>query len=450
MAQLDKVADVNDIVLGGEDTVSPPEQQPLASPDVAAYPISNPRFIFSFVVLFVLFALDFAARIGVSAAFPAMQQSLGLTDSQVGIIGSAVLIGMATFVLPFSFASDRGEKKKVVAIMGIIWGLGSIISGLTSSFIALLAGRFFVGMGNAGYAPVSVSMLTSWVKRSSWGLVIGFYNAAMNCGIALGTALSALLVVKYGWRSPFYAIGALTFVFVVAALFLPKTSKGCSEVEKKESVSLAEAASVTLKNKTVMMFGIAIGCANTVAAALLAWAPSYYVRYHGWEGADIGKQLGTLYLVVGLIMMPVSGFVADKLGKWNVRSRAWLGVPCMSMAALGAIYTFSTGSIVGFYVFMGCFMAPISAIHTATQELVPSRYKASSYGVYVLLLQGIGALGPIIAGFLSEKFELRQALIMMQFGLVITVVLLFIAGFTYMGDFNRARAMEANSSLPNS
>ena len=95
-------------------------------------------------------------------------------------------------------------------------------------------------------------------------------------------------------------------------------------------------------------------------------------------------------------------------------------------------------------------MAPISAIHTGTQELVPARYKASSYGVYVLLLQGIGALGPIIAGFLSEKFELKQALIMMQTGLVITVVLLFIAGFTYMGDFHRARAMEENCTLADS
>ena len=48
----------------------------------AAVSVSRPRFIFAFVVLYVLFLLDFSARLGVTSVFPAMQEALGLTDSQ--------------------------------------------------------------------------------------------------------------------------------------------------------------------------------------------------------------------------------------------------------------------------------------------------------------------------------------------------------------------------------
>lgn len=145
--------------------------------DVPAVPVSKKVFAFGFVVLFMLFMLDFAARLGVTTVFPMMQKDLGLSDSQLGFAGSLVLLGMSMFVLPFSFLADRGQKNRAVAYMGALWGVGSLLCGFASSFIWILVGRFTVGMGNASYAPVSVSMLTSWIKRSRWGTTIGFYNA---------------------------------------------------------------------------------------------------------------------------------------------------------------------------------------------------------------------------------------------------------------------------------
>lgn len=79
-----------------------------------AVPVSRPRFMFAFVVLYMLFLLDFSARLGVTSVFPAMQKALGLTDSQIGVAGSAVLCGMTLFVLPLSFIADKTSKKKAI------------------------------------------------------------------------------------------------------------------------------------------------------------------------------------------------------------------------------------------------------------------------------------------------------------------------------------------------
>ena len=76
-------------------TQTTPIGAPVEEPVV---PVSRPRFMFAFVVLYMLFLLDFSARLGVTSVFPAMQKALGLTDSQIGVAGSAVLCGMTLFV----------------------------------------------------------------------------------------------------------------------------------------------------------------------------------------------------------------------------------------------------------------------------------------------------------------------------------------------------------------
>ena len=119
----------------------------------AAVSVSRPRFIFAFVVLYVLFLLDFSARLGVTSVFPAMQEALGLTDSQIGVAGSAVLCGMTLFVLPLSFIADKTSKKKAVTLMSGLWGTGCLLCGLVSNFFLILLGRFMVGMGNAELRP---------------------------------------------------------------------------------------------------------------------------------------------------------------------------------------------------------------------------------------------------------------------------------------------------------
>ena len=92
------------------------------------------------------------------------------------VAGSAVLCGMTLFVLPLSFIADKTSKKKAVTLMSGLWGTGCLLCGLVSNFFLILLGRFMVGMGNARYAPVSVSMLTSWTRKSGRGSVIGMSN----------------------------------------------------------------------------------------------------------------------------------------------------------------------------------------------------------------------------------------------------------------------------------
>lgn len=415
----------------------------LLTEETPSVPVSKGVYAYGFVVLFMLFLLDFAARLGVTTAFPLMQKELNLTDSQLGLAGSMVLLGMSAFVLPFAFLADRGQKNRAVAYMGGLWGFGCMLCGLATSFIPLLLGRLTVGMGNASYAPVSVSMLTSWTKKSRWGTTVGFYNSSMAIGMGVGTAVTGYLAHAYGWRVPFFVIGGATLVFSLLALRLPTTTV----IAKKEQVGLKEAFSVTLQNKTIVLLGIGVGMVNLINVAMVSWIPVYLVRYMNWDVAEVGGVMGAVYMLKGLGISPISGIIADKLGKWDMRSRAWFGVPCFILLAtsftVGVVFHIFPCIVLGFALIA----LPTTGVHVATQELVPARYKSCAYGTYVIFLQGLGFVGPILAGALSDNFGLEKALIYIQIVGVLSALAMLIGGFTYRNDHAKARAMEASDSV---
>lgn len=399
--------------------------------------LSAGRIWFSFGILYMLFMLDFATRLGVNAVLPAMQKDLGFTDAQIGLMGSAVLLGMTVFVLPFSFLADRGSKKTAVLLMSAVWGLGSIGTGLLSGFGILLVGRFLVGMGNSAYAPISVSMLTGWFKQSRWGTVVGVYNSSMSLGLAIGTAATGLLAARWGWRMPFIVLGGLTLFFMLLAFLLP----GRPAQKKKQDVSLGEAIRIILGNRSLLLICLSAGLGNLVTSAFLTWMPMYLVRHLGWDLTRTGAVLGPIYLVSGILMMPLSGLLADKLGSIDKRSRAWLAAACYALMAALYVLGFRWGVFPCIVAAMLINNLPLAGLHIATQELVPERYKASSYGIYVIFIQGLGLLGPALGGLFAGWWGTRGCLLGMQVFLVLEVFVLLAAGRVYLRDYRKVNPL---------
>ena len=415
-------------------------QQQVANDDVADVIVSKPKYIYGVIVLYCLFMLDFAARLGVLAVFPSMQKELGFTDAELGLIGSAVLLSMGLFVLPLSYLADKTSKKRAITVMSLLWGVGCTLCGFVTNLFLILGGRFLVGIGNSSYAPVSVSLLTSWTKKSRWGSAIGIYNSSMAVGLALGTSASGLLAGLYGWRVSFMVIGGLTLVFAVLSMFLPNGTEKQGASPKKSN--LKEAFGVTLKNKTLVLMGIGAGLSNLVFASMMAWIPMYLVRTLGWSSAEAGAALGPVYLIGGICIMPVSG-LSDRLARIDNRTRAWFGMPIFLLSATLFIIAFSYGWFIPIVLGILLVNFPYTGIHISTQELVPARYRASAYGTYVTFLQGIGFFGPVIAGGLSQAFGLNDALVYMQGILFLAALCMLIAGFTYRSDLAKAKMMDS-------
>ena len=406
------------------------DEKPLVS-------ITKPALIYSAILLYCFYLIDLAARFGVNIVFPEMQVELGLSDGQVGVIGSVLMLAMLIAVMPFAYFADKISKKKAVLTMGSLWGFGTMLCGVTSSYSALLLGRTMVGSGNSALHPVAVSMLTSWFKRSQWARVISVLGTANGIGPAIGTWIAGAAVIGFGtWRAAFWALGGLSLAVVVCGFFI-KDANVCT-TDKKNKVSFSTVLNATIKNIPLLMVCSAGGMAYVVVAANALWIPMFLARELGWDTVRIATNIGLVYLITGIPASIISGIVLD----WGCKKLPCFRVlfPALCYVLTGICYMHFImshnflGYWIGSFVF---FMAPIGTA-TATQELVSAQFKSSSLGLYVFFLQSIGSIGPLLVGWFSEDFGLKASLFYVQIFIIAGAGCFIIAAFFYKKQLNKA------------
>jgi len=407
-------------------------------------PIRSSKKYFFVFILYILFLSDFICRIGVNTLYPAIQKDLSLTDTQIGLLGSAVMLTMSICVLPFSYIADKFSKKKSISIMTIFWSLSTLLTGFAHSFPTVFLGRASVGIGNSAYAPTSVSIITNWFDPKQWGKVIGVYNTAMTLGAAAGAVVCGTLAQVTGWRNTLFIVGGVSLLFSLMTIFLPDERKAVSAAAKKEQkkkVTLKETCKILIQNRTLMMMCIGAGFMALVNNALSGFLSIFYVRELGMSLIQVGSIMG-LSGVIGAIAYPIGGFTLDKLYAKDKRVRLWL--PAISMLITGGCYVVAFVGKSWIMVMVASFFYGFVAtsLHTASQELVPSWNKSVSYGVYVTITKIFGIIGPTLAGVLSGIFGLVPTLAGIQIGTVIMAIFLFIASRTYLRDYNQARELE--------
>lgn len=418
-----------------------------ADDDEPLIKVPSGKRTFYFVILYGLFMMDFIARVGVNAIFPVVQADLGLTDGQIGSIASIVLLGMAVLVLPVSFIGEKKSPKKTITVLAFIWSIGSIFSGVASSFALLAGSRFLVGSGNSAYAPLSNSMITSMYRKAQWGKMIGIYNTAMTVGSAAGALIFAQLAAIFNWRVAFIAVGVVSLVFAVLSLTLPDTKEAMDKattgegkkVENKVTGKAAVAA--TLKNKALILTCLGGGLASLAGQGVNAYLSIYIVREMnlslGFAAAFVG---GTA--LISALAFPIGGTVMDKWYKKDKRARVWQPAICAIVCGILYVIGFKARMLVllpiaGFAYAFGC-----TGFHTATQELVPAWFKSVSYGVYVIFIQFLGAVGPMIAGTISDATNLTTGLMALQIAQIGALLALVCAGACYLKYYNVARGEE--------
>src|SRR5260370_1475065 len=119
-------------------------------------------------VLAVMVGINFLNSLDryiLSAVATRIQTEFHLTDSQVGLLGSAFLLVYAFATIPFGIWADRGVRKTVVGIGVTIWSLATLFTGLARSYLQLFLARAVLGIGEASYYPAGTALLGDYFKK---------------------------------------------------------------------------------------------------------------------------------------------------------------------------------------------------------------------------------------------------------------------------------------------
>lgn len=164
-------------------------------------------------LLFVLslsFGFVFFDRNAMSFLAPFVAADLSLSNTQIGLLVSALSLTWALSGYLLGARSDRsGRRKPYLLVAVIVFSVCSFFSGLASTFFMLLAARLLMGVAEGPILPISQTLMAMNSTASRRGHNMGIMqNFGSNL---LGSCIAPLLLVAlashYHWRLAFIVAG---------------------------------------------------------------------------------------------------------------------------------------------------------------------------------------------------------------------------------------------------
>ncbi|HWD49553.1 MAG TPA: MFS transporter [Rhizomicrobium sp.] len=191
------------------------------APGVSAPAVSSASSRRAWIVLIVLclvYVLNFLDRSLLGILAKPIQDTLHVTDSQLGLIGGLYFALFYCFIsIPVGWLADKTNRVWVLTFACAIWSAATMACGVASNYSQLVIARMTVGFGEAGGVPPSYAIVTDYFPPGRRGTALGIYNLGPPIGAALGVAFGASIAAAYSWRDAFIALG---FVGIAVAVLV--------------------------------------------------------------------------------------------------------------------------------------------------------------------------------------------------------------------------------------
>ena len=357
-----------------------------------------------------------------------IRRDLNISDTEMGVIGGLAYTLLYTFLtLPAAWLADRGSRRAVATGAMFLWSLMTASCGMATSFVTLFLARMGVGIGEAGLAPASYSMLSDLFPRRSLPIALGLLNAAPFLGVGLANILGGSLVQHFETAPPVVlpVVGALkswqfTFILlglpgVLMALLGRATMKeparrGRAAGDDHVPLTMAQAIEFVMGRWRFLtpMF-IAYICLSIQGWALFFWIVEFLVRERHLPRQDVGLIYGFMAMVLGFAGAILSGALAARLlkrGHTDTLMKLVIGV-VLILGPMAIILPMAPEAwqiyliLVPITLLMSC---PGGLGTTALQFIAPNELKGRIIALYMLVVNCISlTLGPFLGGLISDR-----------------------------------------------
>ena len=391
---------------------------------------------FAFTVLFVVNVLNYADRYVLSAILPRIKVEFNMSDFQGGLLISSFLIVYAVATLPLGVWADRGIRKNIVALCVGIWSVATALAGFTQNLPQLFSMRSILGIGEAGYAPASLSLLGDFFSKASRGRVLSFWSIGTLIGAAIGVALGGLVADTLGWRWAFYIVGIPGLIFAFLAWRMREPARGVFDSESGEAAEVGHGKfgkdfwDIVKSLFHIPTYWILVGAlvfSFFTIGGTSFWLTTYLARDFRLSLTSAGAISGGVLVSSGLIGTILGGWIADFLQKRYPEGRLFT---CMLGFLIGGPLVLLALFIQNLPLFIAMFIVAAISLNFCTgplnaviQDIIAPNMRATAVGLALLLAHLLGdAAAPTIIGLISDHSTLWTALI------VTAPTFLFLAG----------------------
>ena len=379
-------------------------------------------------------------------AVPSLTQEWGAKSSTFSFALSAALIGMllgSAMVAPFG---DRVGRRPVLIVGMIAVGTASLLTGLAANPTELSIWRFVTGLGLGMSLPNATALTSEYVPLRSRVLLISLMFCSVSLGAVIAGFAAPVLIDAFGWRSIFFAGGALPLVLagilvlaipeslqllvaqrpgdpripLIAARFLPgvdATTLVARATERVEGQTVLALLAPAYRARTILLW-ITFALNLFVLFLLVSWLPTVLFDA-GWTRTQALR---------GSVMNQAGGIIGGLVIAWLIDrgrlTQAMLGGYVIAAIAL-SLFIVLPSTVPSWVTLLLLVGAGVSggqvALNAMSALFYPPSLRATGSG-WAYMLGRIGALlAPFAGGLVLQRLDLEPV---QQLSIVVVPLLL--------------------------
>jgi predicted MFS family arabinose efflux permease len=411
--------------------------------------------VLSFINLF-----NYLDRYVLSALVETLKHSeLALTDANLGALMSAFLVVFTLTAPLFGTLGDTRPRPRLIAFGVALWSIATALSGFAGSYLALLAARASVGVGEAAYITIAPSLLSDYFPAKQRGRVMAIFFCAIPVGSALGYVVGGLVGGHFGWRMAFFVAGVPGLALAALCLLLRDPPRGSQDavgspapVNASPPAKTPAGARATyrhLLHNVPYVYTVLGYAAYTFAMGGLAyWMPAFLERVRGIPHQQATVSFGAIVVVTGFIGTFAGGWLGDYGAKYVRQAYLWLSGAATLAAAPFAWLALTTKSSTVYLICMVAaqllMFASTGPINAAIVNLVRPTERASAVALSVFCIHLLGdAVSPYLIGAISDVSSLGEAVKIVPVAIVISGLIWCWAARAPHEDWNRPSGVAA-------
>jgi predicted MFS family arabinose efflux permease len=406
-----------------------------------------------------VYVLNFLDRQLLSILAKPIQDELGVTDGQLGLIsGLYFALFYCLLAIPVGWLADRSNRVRVLSLACALWSAATVACGLSVNYAQLAAARMSVGVGEAGGVPPSYAIISDYFPPGTRGTALGLFNLGPPLGQAFGVAFGASIAAAYSWRSAFVALGLVGIVTALAVwMFVREPARGGLDApvsNKQTEVALPRADFWATCRKffthpVLLRVALACGATQFVTYAILNFTTLFLMREKGMTLREVAVYYALMIGVTICAGMFVSGRLIDRFAPRSRTAYAWLPAIALALAIPFFIgFAWAPGWKLALLflaapMFLNYFyLSPSVAL---VQEAVQPHERVLAGALLLLVMNLIGlGLGPTFLGAVSDHFRAEHPANSLQMAFYTLVPFYALAVFAFLW---LARALKRESRI---
>jgi MFS family permease len=411
----------------------------------------GPRIL---ILLALTNLVAYAVRNALFGVYPDLRARFHVNDQTLGFLATVFLIPHAVATLPFGWAGDRYDRRRVIAFGIILSAVASAAGAAARDMWTLEISRASVGLGTAAVVPVANSILGQLYEGPRKASRIALFNlgilfgglAGFGVGIFLGFPLVAVALAV-----PMVGLALL----VLAMPIPPQPSRGALPGRAQEHLSLfqylfrlAKAffvdGKILLRIRTLRWLIVSATAMAFAAGGFNAWLLDFLERDKNMTrpAATTLVSVAMIGAVAGIV---VGGRLADRLRTRVAAGRLWtialgmlFAIPCTAICIEIdpgiSLYVAGTAN----FFFFSWYHAPIAA---TVDDLAPPVLAVSAQGLVIFTMHLFGtATASYVVGLVSDHSSLYTAMWVPAGALVLAALTALIAIPSFAADHEKSRA----------